>query len=151
MTFVCVFVSPPGHMLQDVLQHLHRGDSVCGVVLPGIHPALHSGPQQADLPASAPEPDRRGGHPALLHHPAGGQHLQRGEASGLGQQLPGQGGLGAACPQSPAHPLRDAAGSPLAGPTDSGPDSAPLHTGVRTAPAFPVRGHRTLLPTAVLD
>ncbi|XP_068182152.1 potassium voltage-gated channel subfamily G member 1 isoform X1 [Antennarius striatus] len=144
-------VSPPGHLLPDVLQHLHRGDGVRGLVLAGVHPALHPGPQQADVPAAAAEPDRRGGHPAVLHHPAGGQHLQRREAPGLRQQLPGQGGPGAARPQSPADPLRDASGSPLAGPPDVGSDGAPLHAGVRAAPPLPLRGHRAVFPFALLD
>lgn len=82
-----LFLSLAGHMFPDVLQHLHCGDRVCGLVLLGIHPALHSGPQQADLLPSAPEPDRCGGHPAILHHTCGGQHLQRGETHGLWQHL----------------------------------------------------------------
>lgn len=138
-------------MFPDVLQHLHSGDGVRGLVLPGVHPALHSGPQQAHLPQAAPEPDRCGGHPAVLHHPGGGQHLQGREAHELGQQLLGQSGLGAACPQSSTYPLCDAARPPFVGPADAGPDSTPLHTGVRTAPPLPVRGHRSVFPPAVLD
>lgn len=124
---------------------------MCGLVLLGVLPALHSGSQQADLLQKASEPDRRGGHPAILHHAASGQHVQGGEASRLWQQLLGQSGPGAAGSSSLAHPLRDAAGSPFVGPADSWPDSATLHTGVWAAPPFSLRGYCSVFTFAVPD
>ncbi len=150
-TYATFNSSVSGQMLSDVLQHLHRGDGVCGLVLAGVHAALHPRPQQAGLPPAAAQPDRHHGHPALLHHARGGQHLHGREALGLGQQLPGQSGPGAARAAGVTHPLRDAAGAPLARTPDARADGAPMHAGVRPAPPLSLRGHSALLAAPLPD
>ncbi len=150
-TYTTFNSSVSGQMLSDVLQHLHRGDGVCGLVLTGVHAALHPGPQQAGLPPAAAQPDRHHSHPALLHHAGGGQHLHGREALGLGQQLPGQSGPSAARAAGVTHPLRDAAGAPLARTPDARADGTPVHAGVRPAPPLPLRGHSALLAAPLPD
>ena len=136
-------------MLPEVPQHLHSGDGVCGLVLPGVPAALHPDSEQVHVPAHASERHRRGGHPSLLHHPHRGLPVRRREDRWLREQLPGEGGLGSQGAASPAHLLRDEAGPPLPGPAGARPDSEEVHPRVRPTAPVPVRGHGSFFAACV--
>lgn len=119
-----------------------------GLVLPGVHPALHSSPKQAGLPARAAQYHRCVGDPSLLC--VSGGH-RRGPVDGTRsarrkQGLPGQAWPGVEDFAGAAYSVRDAVGSPLSWPADPGTDGPPQHPGVWPPSALSLCGRHPLLP-----
>ena len=119
-----------------------------GLVLPGVHPALHSSPQQAGLPARAAQCHRRFGDPPLLCVSGGdgGGPVDGTRSAGRKQGLPGQARPGVEDFAGAAYSVRDAAGSPLSRPADAGADGSPQHPRVWPPSALSLCGRHPLLP-----
>ncbi|KAJ0036340.1 hypothetical protein NQD34_005017 [Periophthalmus magnuspinnatus] len=102
--------------------------------------------EQTVFPATAPEPHRPRGHPAVLHLPPGRQLAGRGQlrelVSGQGRSSP---------PGSPSSPdlVRDAFGASLPRTSNFGTYRSPLYEGIRFTSPVPVRGDSSLLPSPV--
>lgn len=143
-----LYLSVTGWVFLKVLQHVHHRDSMCGLVLPGVPPALHSSPQQAGLPARATQYHRCLGNPSLLCFSGGdrGGPLNGTWSARRKQGLPGQTWPGVKDYAGAADPVRDATGSPLSWPADTGTDGPPQHPGVWPSSALSLCGRHSLLP-----
>lgn len=138
-----------GRVLPEVLQHLCAGNSVCGLVLPGVPPPFHPDAEQVHVLAHTPQHHRRGGHPALLHHFDSGLTVRERPSRRLRKQLSGEGGIGPASSSSIADLLRDAFSTSLVGAADAWVDCTSLHSRVWIALAVPMCGHGTVLSTGL--